>query len=1656
MKLANKIQQNFSFLLMVLVLKHNYKPKFLNFQKIGLFLALSLLTNTNLVKAQVIPVADTTLTPENSQIFFVGNNNYIIEGGAIRGNNLFHSFSQFNVGEGRGVYFINPSGNIDNIIGRVTGTNVSNILGTLGILNSSFAVDDANLFLINPNGINFGANAQLFLNGSFVASTADGLIFENGFEFKASSPNIPPLMTINIPVGLQFRELARNNNIIQPININGSYLNLADGKTLAFIGGNISVNNGVLLTEEGRIELGGISRSGIVNLNSDLSITIPDHLTRADVSLNNETTAWVMGANNGNIKITANNIDILQGSSLVAGITSNQGQLGNQAGDIILDATGDINVANSSQIRNDVGVNSIGNSGNINIQGESILLTNNSFIRISTFGQGKTGNISITSQDFSLNNFAQIRSSIFGQGNSGNIILNIDNIASLNQSLISNRIEQGGVGDGGDININANALMMSNNSQITASTLGTGNTGLINIITDNQVDLDQSSGILNNISTNAIGNSSGIVINANSLNLNHNSYLTSTTFGQGNGGDIILNIDNIVSLNQSLITNRVEQAGVGNGGDINIEANALMMDNNSQISASSLGKGNTGLIDVTTTNEVNLAQESNILNSIASNAIGNSGGISINANSLSLMNGSSLTSQTFGQGNGGNIDLNIEEKIEINGIGNSGRFSQINNSVATGARGNSGNIDILTNTLIMENQGSIISNTDGQGNAGAIQIQAENISLNGKYTVIANAIGSNALGNSGGLEINTGSLSVTNGSQINSIVLGQGVGGNIKITATNDVIFSSEASDGAPSVLTTSLLPGGFGNAGNIEIIAKSLTIENGGAITSSSIGEGNAGQITVNLSGNLFMRGVGSAGVSSGIYSNLEYGATGNAGNILITANSFQAEEGAAISSNTFSEGNAGNIKLIINEGISFDGVGTNGQGSGIDSRVFFDAEGNGGNIDITSKSLTATNGAQITSSTLGMGNAGNITINSQEHIIFDGIGTDQMPSGLFAIVSEDATGQGGDISLTTNLLSVTNDADINNSTLGEGDAGNLKIEVKHLFVDSFGRIAASTASDLGQGGNIDINATESVNINQGGGIQAQTFADGNAGNVNLQTRQLNLVNGGTISTGTNRNTTGQGGNIDINATQSINISGTITNPNDILPIPSALTTATRGTGNAGNININTPNLTATNGGVIATSTSPESIGNGGNLTANVGILRINGISSEGLIPSALSTDTTGKGNAGNINLNARQIWLENGGLISGSTGGQGKGGTLNINASELINISGTSFNGQPTGILAISGIEGIPRNPLLIDVPLNPANSTGNAGDININTPQLKVENGGRIAVTTQGQGNAGNINLIVANNLTLTGNNTGVFANTTANSTGNGGNIFIDPIAVFINNGAQISVNSQGSGIGGNIDLFAQKLFLDQGTINATTVSNTGGNINLQIVDYILMRHGSLISTTAGSEGGAGTGGNISIDTKFLIAVPFENSDITANSFGGAGGNIKINAQGIFGLGIRSQLTPLSDITAFSLFDPSLNGNIIINTPDIDPSNSLAQLPEAVVDPNQLISQNPCQKGKNSQFIITGRGGIPMTPEQLQGNNIIQVGLISPVINAQITNLNNTLNLEVQNLNQSQSSPAQGWIYNDKNEVILVNYDPTETNVYNRGETINSCPE
>ena len=172
------------------------------FLKVILGMVAAMMASNPIASAQIVP--DTTLGGERSHltpnIQIGGESADRIDGGAIRGNNLFHSFSEFNVGEGQRVFFANPNG-IRTIVSRVTGNTPSQINGTLGV------DGEANFFLLNPNGVILGPHARLDMSGAFVGTTAHAIRFGRQGVFSSTDPNPPSLLTVN-PSALLFNRIS--------------------------------------------------------------------------------------------------------------------------------------------------------------------------------------------------------------------------------------------------------------------------------------------------------------------------------------------------------------------------------------------------------------------------------------------------------------------------------------------------------------------------------------------------------------------------------------------------------------------------------------------------------------------------------------------------------------------------------------------------------------------------------------------------------------------------------------------------------------------------------------------------------------------------------------------------------------------------------------------------------------------------------------------------------------------------------------------------------------------------------------------------------------------------------------------------------------------------------------------------------------------------------------------------------------------------------------------------------------------------------------------------------------------------------------------------------------------------------------------------------
>ncbi|MFN6515665.1 MAG: filamentous hemagglutinin N-terminal domain-containing protein [Nostoc sp. CreGUA01] len=486
------------------------------------------------------------------------------------------------------------------------------------------------------------------------------------------------------------------------------------------------------------------------------------------------------------------------------------------------------------------------------------------------------------------------------------------------------------------------------------------------------------------------------------------------------------------------------------------------------------------------------------------------------------------------------------------------------------------------------------------------------------------------------------------------------------------------------------------------------------------------------------------------------------------------------------------------------------------------------------------------------------------------------------------------------------------------------------------------------------------------------------------------------------------------------VNLTVTASDTVELIGPGRPLTVGTFGGGGAGNLTINTKRFIVSNGAQVFVDNSVSDSVAQLTVNASDSVELIGGFSfqifspNDRFISSGLFSATYDVGNAGNITINTQKLSIREGAQVSTRSDGRflfaqnqfkpatGQGGNLTVNASKLIELSGISANGLTPSSLSAS------------------TKGSGSAGNLDITTGLLIVRNGAAISVSSEVEKN----------------------------------------------------VNYQGDvpnlGLAGALNITADSILLDKGTLTSNSESGKGGNISLQLRDLLLMRRNSQISTNAG---GDKTGGNITINAPngFIVAPVFGNSDITANAFSGPGGKIAIATKNIFGFVPRTRadlerlnpdnLNPndvqTNDITAFSQQNPSLTGTVQINSPDVDPSKGLVELPVNLVDASRQIAAG-CGSGAKmarSSFNNTGRGGTAPNPtEPLTADAVLADWItLNPESENRAEGMKNRVIVEKQrNIRKSQkvnfvNEPseiveAQGWIFDASGNVVLVAEVPT----------------
>jgi filamentous hemagglutinin family protein len=783
----------------------------------------------------------------------------------------------------------------------------------------------------------------------------------------------------------------------------------------------------------------------------------------------------------------------------------------------------------------------------------------------------------------------------------------------------------------------------------------------------------------------------------------------------------------------------------------------------------------------------------------------------------------------------------------------------------------------------------------------------------------------------GSIQIQGRRVTLEDGSLVLSLTRGEENGGAISIRASESIQASGSAPNGEASYFLTETL--GVGNAGNVEINTASLILENGAQVSSGSFNQGSSGKIIVNASELVKATGIAATGtVSSGLFS-VARNSTADSGTVEVTTKRLILEDRAQVSATTFSQGRGGNV--VVNASQSVEATGASSLLASTEST------GEGGKVEINTGKLILQAGSQVNATAFSEGNGGNVVVNATEFVEVIGIA------------------EGGDFA-----------SSLTAQTLGTGNGGTVEINTGKLILRDGGQISTATIAQ-GRAGDVLVNAKESVKVigsaqngnNFPSTLVVQTEGAGDGGSVEINTGKLIVKDGGQISAVTvNR---GRGGDVLVNASESVQVIGASSSLR-------AQTTGMGGIGDGGTVTINTGRLILEDGARVTASTSNQ--GRGGNILINAS----ESVETIGF-GSGLRVQTQGSGDGGTLTVNTKSFLASKGAQTLATAFNTGNGGNIKIEAAE-VELIGTSDNGEPTVVFATT-------------------RGQGAGGEIRIITDRLILEGGAQIGAGTFSSGRGGDVFVQATDTVELVGTvpeipNRAFFRDqsleqfpsglfTSSEGTGTAGNLTVETENLRLRDRATISVNNQDVGDAGDIEVTARNLLLDnQAILSATTNSGQGGNISLEIADLLLLRRNSQISTRAGIAQAGGDGGNININSGLIVAVPDENSDITADAFEGRGGNINITTQGLFGLEFRNARTDFSDITASSEF--GIAGVVDINILDVDPGQGLTELPADIVDVSRLIGQDFCRVGQGSEFVVTGRGGLPSSPnETLRAN-------------------------------------------------------------------------
>jgi len=981
----------------------------------------------------------------------VSGQTWTISGGTIVGNeNQFHSFSQFDLSGGEIADFTGPAG-ILNIVSRINNPLSMGMPSSIdGTIRSS--VNGANLWIINPDGVVFGASSSLDVTGSFHVSSADYLLLEGGGQFFAD-PTSNSVLTVGNPSTFGFLQQPAGT-----IELDGAQLAVPDGETVSLVASQVEIHDGAALTAAGgRLNLVSVGSAGEVALLADgIDNSGISYVGDESVSMYGQSTLDVSGEGGGSIYIRGGQFTMGGSASDDETITANT-EGATDGGVVDIDMAGDVSIQGAISAN----TSGSGAGGDISVSGQSIKFQDQaggmggqSLIeaRTTTNSSGNAGSISLTAVD-NIDLQAQLLVQTESSGDAGDINITAGSLDVDIQGQIASRSR--GEGAGGDINIDVAGAINWQDGEIEAGSfvlLGqdpalSGPAGNITITADT-FTLRSSGGLTISTKTNSGGAGGNILLDiVSDIYLGNGTIESSTTSG-GSGGSITLrSATGNITLRQddekaARILATARENATGDAGSIVIEANSITISDEASVSAETSGAGNAGDISITATGLFELTGPASINSRSLGTGSGSAGTIAVTAGDVSIVSGGNISVFTQSNQTGntpGRIDIHGTRSVTID---NSNLFDPFGNPalVATTSGSTAGGDIVISAPVVDIVDALILSSTSGAGAGGTIDITGDaTLDLSGSILEAGTIAGSSGAG--GSIALSGGDIVVHDSTALLANTATAARAGDIRISGENVDILDASIEAAA----------GTNGTGGNIDLSATNLLhVGDTADVVATTDGAGTGGTITLDSPDTIVD---GFAVVSA------RTGGTGTGGSVQILGGMLTVTGDASLLATTSGPGTGGAV-LADNASIVVEGNGlisANTQSTGA-----------GGTVDIAADEVLVRENGAITADTDGAGTGGSIFIDAGEVSVIDG-------GQITASTGNDGNEAGGNIEISGGLLTVASGGRIEATTTGAGDGGSIRIVSDNVMLGPDSLVTVNASSD-GNAGAIDIDAGETV----------------------------------------------------------------------------------------------------------------------------------------------------------------------------------------------------------------------------------------------------------------------------------------------------------------------------------------------------------------------------------------------------------------------------------------------------------------------------------------------------------------------------------------------------------------------------------------------------